>query len=86
MHVEVKDLTDLRLASIEGHVKALRKMVADDRSCEDVLTQLSAVEAAINSLGKIILKNHLNHCVKEGIEQGNADILASFNKVLEKYL
>ncbi len=86
MHVDVKDLTDLRLASIEGHVKALRKMVADDRSCEDVLTQLSAVEAAINSLGKIILKNHLNHCVKEGIEQGNADILASFNKVLEKYL
>ena len=86
MHCDVKEMSDRRLATIEGHVKALRKMVAEDRTCEEVLTQLSAVEASINSLGKIILKNHLNHCVKEGIEQGNADILSNFNKVLDKYL
>lgn len=86
MHEEIKGTVDRRLAAIEGHVKALRKMVADDRECDEILTQLSAVESAVNSVGKLYLKHHLNHCVKEGIERGDADILDKFTKVLEKYL
>ena len=86
MHEEIKGTVDRRLAAIEGHVKALRKMVADDRECDEILTQLSAVESAVNGVGKLYLKHHLNHCVKEGIERGDADILDKFTKVLEKYL
>ena len=86
MHEEIKGTVDRRLATIEGHVKALRKMVAEDTECEKILTQLSAVESSINSVGKLYLKHHLNHCVKEGIENGDADILDKFTKVLEKYL
>ena len=86
MREEIKETVDRRLATVEGHIKALRKMVADDESCEKILTQMSAVESAINSVGKLCLKHHLNHCVKEGIERGDVDILDSFNKVLEKYL
>ncbi len=58
-----KKRADNRLASIEGHVKAIRKMIEDDSTCEDVILQLSAVESAVNKLAKTILKEHLNHCL-----------------------
>ena len=86
MNDEIIAVADQRLAAVEGHVKAIRKMVADKRDCEEILTQLSAVESAINRIGKLYLKHHLNHCVKEGIKNGDADIFDKFSKVLEKYL
>lgn len=86
MHDCISDAADARLATAEGHIKAIRKMIAENRGCEDVLLQLSAVEASLHSLGKTILKDHLNHCVKEGLEQGDVDILSRFSKVLDKYL
>lgn len=86
MHEDIKKTVDRRLAVIEGHVKSLRKMVEDDRECEEILTQISAVESSVNGLGKLILKHHLNHCVRDGIENGDVDILSKFTKVLEKYL
>ena len=50
------------------------------------MLQISAIEGSLNKLGKIILKEHLNLCVKEGIENGDTDILDRFNTVLDKYL
>ena len=75
-----------RLLAIEGHVKAIREMILSGRSCEDIIFQMSAVESAMNKLGKIMLKLHLNTCVKEGIKEGNQDVLESFNQLLDKYL
>ena len=80
MSVHFDKSIDNRLAAIEGHVRAVRQMMAEDKSCEDILLQISAIE------GKIILKEHLNLCVKEGIENGDTDILDRFNTVLDKYL
>lgn len=77
---------DTRLAAIEGHVKGVRQMVKDEKSCEEIILQLSAIEGSVNKLAKIIIKDHLNHCVKESIENGENDILERFNTVLEKYL
>lgn len=77
---------DTRLAAIEGHVKGVRQMVKDGKSCEEIILQLSAIEGSVNKLAKIIIKDHLNHCVKESIENGESDILERFNTVLEKYL
>lgn len=77
---------DMRLATAEGHIKAIRQMIADNKDCNSIIMQLSAVEAMINSTAKIMIKNHLNHCVKEGIENGDGEILLEFNKVLDKYL
>ncbi len=77
---------DNRLAAIEGQIGAIRRMLADGRDCEDLLLQLSAVESSVNKVAKIILKDHLNHCVKESIEQGESDILDHFNSILDKYI
>ena len=86
MSVHFDKSIDNRLAAIEGHVRAVRQMMAEDKSCEAILLQISAIEGSLNKLGKIILKEHLNLCVKEGIENGDTDILDRFNTVLDKYL
>ena len=86
MSVHFDKAIDNRLAGIEGHVRAVRQMLAEEKECEDILLQISAIEGSLSKLGKIILKEHLNHCVKEGIEQGNTDVLVRFNAVLDKYL
>lgn len=77
---------DNRLATIEGNVAAIRRMMQEDRECEDILTQISAAESSLNKVAKIILKDHLNHCVKESIERGESNILEQFNTILEKYI
>lgn len=86
MSIHYDKSIDNRLAAIEGHVRAVRQMLTEDKECEEILLQISAIEGSLSKLGKIILKEHLNHCVKEGIERGDVDILKRFNTVLDKYL
>ena len=86
MSIHYDKSIDNRLAAIEGHVRAVRQMLTEDKECEEILLQISAIEGSLSKLGKIILKEHLNHCVKEGIERGDDDILTRFNTVLDKYL
>ncbi len=80
-----KDLIT-RLSSVEGHIKGIKTMLEEGKSCEDILLQISAVESAVNKVGKIMLKNHLNTCVKNGIKSGDTDILDKFNNILDKYI
>ena len=61
-----------RLARIEGHVRGISNMVREDRSCPDVLVQVSAVRAALNQVAKLILKEHLTDCVVHAVEKGGA--------------
>ena len=56
-----------RLSRAIGHLEAVRQMVEDGRDCADVLVQLAAVKSAINNTGKIILKDHINHCLIHAI-------------------
>ena len=62
-----------RLNKILGQVKAIDKMVDEDVPCEEILIQINAVKGAIHRVGQIVLEGHLQHCVKEGIENGDAE-------------
>jgi len=84
-HTQVKDI-DNRLATIEGHIKGIRQMIAEGKSCEDILLQLHAVTCSLKKVSKKILNDHLNNCVKESIEQGETETLESFANILEKYI
>jgi DNA-binding FrmR family transcriptional regulator len=64
-----------RLNYIEGHLKGIRKMVDEDKYCVDILRQTYAVRKAIEKLESLILENHLQTCVPEGITSGKADIV-----------
>ncbi len=58
-----------RLARIEGHVRAILRMVEEDTPCPDVLTQIAAVRSALNSVGRVILEDHLQSCMVDAVEQ-----------------
>ena len=62
-----------RLNRIEGQVRGLSRMVDDDRYCIDVITQISAVRAALRRVEEEILKDHVGHCVEHAIRSGDAD-------------
>lgn len=83
--INKKDVLN-RLATIGGHIDGVKKMINDNRNCEEVLVQLLAIESSINKLGKNILKNHLNVCVKQGIKEGNTQVLDTFGNLLDRYL
>jgi DNA-binding FrmR family transcriptional regulator len=62
-----------RLATIEGHLKGIRKMIEEDAYCVDIMKQTYAVQRAIDKLDDALLKSHLSACVPEGIAAGRAD-------------
>ncbi|MGE5553632.1 MAG: metal-sensitive transcriptional regulator [Betaproteobacteria bacterium] len=70
-HKHMPDFLD-RLARVEGHIRGVRRMAEEGRPCEDVLLQIAAVRAALDQAGRILLEDHLESCVLEGIEKGDA--------------
>jgi CsoR family transcriptional regulator, copper-sensing transcriptional repressor len=62
-----------RVASIEGHIRGIRKMIEEDQYCVDVLKQTYAVERAIHKLEAVLVEGHLQSCVPEGFEAGRSD-------------
>ncbi len=76
---------DNRLATIEGHIRGVRQMVVDEKDCADILLQLSAIESSVQKLSKAILKNHIEHCVKDSVTNGDLTALDKLNQVLDKY-
>lgn len=82
------DLDNLhdRLKRIDGQVKSIDKMIEKDVPCEDILIQINAAKSALHKVGQIVLEGHLNHCVKDGIEHGDADkTIADFAKAIEYF-
>jgi DNA-binding FrmR family transcriptional regulator len=71
MRNEAKTSTLRRLSRIEGQVRGLARMVENDRYCLDIVTQISAVRAALRRAEEEILKDHVGHCVEHAIESGN---------------
>lgn len=75
-----------RLNKIMGQIKAIDKMVDEDIPCEDVLIQINAAKSALHKVGQLVLEGHIKHCVKEGIEHGDADkTIADFAKAVEHF-
>lgn len=73
-----------RLATIEGHLKGIRKMVEDDQYCVDILKQTFAVERALQKLESAILDGHLNGCVAEGFRGGrDQDMIRELAELFE---
>ena len=82
------DLDNLhrRLAKIMGQVNAIDKMIEEDVPCEDIISQINAAKSALHRCGQIVLEGHIGHCVREGLEHGDADkTIAEFTKVVERF-
>lgn len=75
-----------RLARAIGHLQAVRQMVADGKDCSSVLVQLAAVRSALTSTGKIILKDHIDHCIIDAVKTGDQEAVANLEKAIEKLI
>ena len=75
-----------RLSRAIGHMESIRRMVEDGRDCSEVLIQLSAVKSAINNTGKIILQDHIEHCIVDAIESGDHEALEELNKAIDRFM
>ena len=75
-----------RLAKIIGHLEHVRKMVESGQDCSEVLIQLSAVKSAINSTGKVILKDHISHCIVDAVENNDMETLEELNKEIDQFI
>ena len=81
------DSTNLhrRLARIIGQIKAIDRMVDEDVACEDVLSQISAAKSALNKAGQVVLEGHINHCIKDAVEEGDLKKIENFTKAIERF-
>ena len=81
---EKKSLTK-RLNIIEGQIRGIKQMIEDDRYCDDVLIQLSAVDKSIKSLANSILEEHMHSCVVESIKNGNEEAIDEIIDLFKRF-
>ncbi|BDG06649.1 metal-sensitive transcriptional regulator [Anaeromyxobacter oryzae] len=72
-----------RLRRIEGQVRGIQKMVEDGRYCADILTQVGAVQEALRSVGRELMRNHLKYCATNAIREGGEKADAMYDELLE---
>ena len=75
-----------RLSRAIGHLESVRKMVEEGRYCSEVLVQLAAVRSAINNTGKVILKEHLNHCIVDAVQSGDQKALDDMAAAIDQFV
>ena len=80
---EYKDMIN-RLSRIEGQVRGIKRMVEEDAYCTDILVQVSAVNAALNSFNKVLLANHIKTCVRQDILDGKEETVDDLLKNVDE--
>lgn len=75
-----------RLSKSIGHLESVRKMLEDGKDCADVLIQLSAVRSEINNAGKLLLKEHMEHCIVEAVQENDQAAIERMNKAIDMFM
>ena len=84
-HTQTKAVLN-RLSRAIGHLESVRRMVEEGRDCTEVLVQLAAVRSALNNTSKIILRDHVDHCLMDAVESGDLQSIEELNRAIEKLL
>ena len=75
-----------RLSRAIGHLESVRNMVEDGRDCTDILIQLAAVRGALNAISRIVLKDHMEHCIVDALEKGDRTALDELNRAIDQLI
>lgn len=84
-HKETKAVLN-RLARIIGHMEAIKKMVESGRDCSEVLVQLSAVRSALDGVSKVILKDHIEHCIADVVSDNDREMIEKLTMAIDKLI
>ena len=79
-------LLDNRLSRIEGQVRGIRRMLQSEAYCVDILTQVSAIQSALNAFNKELLSNHIRTCVVQGIQIGDEEVVQELVQIVRKLM
>ena len=88
-HVHTHEQTQAvlnRMSRAIGHMEAVKRMVEDGRDCSEVLIQIAAVRSAINNIGKLILEDHISHCIVDAVEHGDSQALEDLKNAIEQFV
>ena len=75
-----------RISRAIGHLESVKKMVENGRDCSEVLIQIAAVRSAINNVGKIILQDHIRHCIVDAVEEGDEEAIDNLCSAIDKFV
>ena len=84
-HTQTKAIVN-RLSRAIGHLESIRNMVEDGRDCAEVLIQLAAVQSALGAASRVILKDHIEHCIVDAVETGDERALDKLNHAIDHLL
>lgn len=84
-HKNTKVVLD-RLSRASGHLESVKRMVMEGKDCSEVLIQLSAVIAALNNTGKVILKDHIENCIVDAVECGDKNAITNLNTAIDRFI
>ena len=85
LHEEQRAVVN-RLSRAIGHLEKVKRMVEEGCECPEVLIQLAAVKAAIGNTGKLILKQHISHCIVDAVETGDDEAIEKLNQAIDRLL
>ena len=75
-----------RMSRAIGHMNAVKRMIEDGRDCSDVLIQLSAIRSEITGVSKVILKDHIDHCIVDAVKDNDEEAIENLKKAIDKLL
>ena len=84
-HTQTKAVLN-RLSRAIGHLESVKRMVEDGRDCTEVLVQLAAVRSALSNTAKVILKDHIEHCLADAVSTGDLESVEELNTAIEKFM
>ncbi|MBR6039997.1 MAG: metal-sensing transcriptional repressor [Clostridia bacterium] len=84
-HAHTKEVRN-RLSRAIGHLESVRKMVEDGRDCSEILVQLAAVRAALGAVSRVILKDHLEHCIVHAVESNDQAAIDELEHAIDKLI
>ncbi len=88
-HVHTEEETKAvvnRISRVIGHLESIKRMVAEDRDCNEVLIQLSAVRSAINGVGKLVLQNHIEHCIVDAVQNNEMNKITELSHAIDIFM
>lgn len=84
-HTQTKAVLN-RLSRIIGHLESVKRMVADGRDCSEVLVQLAAVDSAVKSVSRVVMKDHIQHCIVDAVKDNDTETLDKLNEGIDRFI
>ena len=84
-HMETKAVLN-RMSKITGHMESIKTMVENGRDCSEVLIQLAAVKSAIAGVSRVIIKDHIDHCIVEAVRENDMESIEELKIAIDKFL